>query len=170
MRLLLLVLGATAPLASALAIASAPRSLAQRPHYNSMPQLGSVAAPRRSGVATMADATDYKQIATYPTATALQCALIASVFKGIDTVVGTLPGFAIPPIFLFLSLRSRVFSLLPASRPKRSDQDGNATPREVKRPSWTPPGIAFPFIWSTISLLRAFSSLLVWHLRRMLST
>ena len=26
---------------------------------------------------------------------------------------------------------------------------------DVKRPSWTPPGIAFPFIWLTITALRA---------------
>ena len=34
---------------------------------------------------------------------------------------------------------------------------------EVKRPSWTPPGFAFPIIWITISLLRAASSTLVWR-------
>jgi len=40
-------------------------------------------------------------------------------------------------------------------------QGGSATPVEVKRPSWTPPGIAFPFIWLTITALRAASSLVV---------
>ena len=33
----------------------------------------------------------------------------------------------------------------------------------MKRPSWTPPGFAFPIIWITISLLRAASSTLVWR-------
>ena len=35
--------------------------------------------------------------------------------------------------------------------------------RQVKRPSWTPPGIAFPFIWLTISALRAASTTLIWR-------
>ena len=107
-------------------------------------------------------AVDYPQIAKYPVATAGQVALIAAVFKGIDSLV-TLPTFCVPPIFLFLSLRSRVFSFLPAQRPNRAEQDGNATPAEIKRPSWTPPGIAFPFIWLTISCLRAASSTVIWR-------
>ena len=59
------------------------------------------------------------------------------------------------------SLASSPF--LPAQRPNRAEQDGNATPAEIKRPSWTPPGIAFPFIWLTISCLRAASSTLIWR-------
>jgi len=107
-------------------------------------------------------AVDYPQIAKYPIAIAGQVALIGALFKGIDSLV-TLPTFCVPLIFLFLSLRSRVFSFLPAQRPNRAEQDGNATPSEIKRPSWTPPGIAFPFIWITISCLRAASSTLIWR-------
>ena len=110
---------------------------------------------------------DFKQLAVYPLATTVQFALIAGIFKAIDYVIGTLPSALVPPIFLFLSLRSRVFSCLSAKRPPRGgyDDEGSrvATPKEVKRPSWTPPGIAFPFIWITISFLRASSSLLVWR-------
>lgn len=98
----------------------------------------------------------------YNTATVLEFALLASAFRGIDAL-GSIPGFCVPPLFAFLSLRSRVFSPLPASRPDRSAQAGKATPIEVKRPSWTPPGIAFPIIWTSISLLRATSALLSWR-------
>ena len=106
--------------------------------------------------------TDYARLAIYPSATLAQFCVITAVFKLIDMVL-TLPAAAVPPLFLFLSLRSRVFSFLSASRPDRAAQDGKATPRDVKRPSWTPPGFAFPIIWITISMLRASSSLLVWR-------
>ena len=66
-----------------------------------------------------------------------------------------LPKPAVWLLFAFLSLRSRVVSLLDNSRPNREAQKGKATPVDVKRPSWTPPGIAFPFIWLTITALRA---------------
>jgi tryptophan-rich sensory protein len=102
------------------------------------------------------------QVVKYKAATVVEFALLASAFRGVDAL-GTIPGFCIPPLFVFLSLRSRVLSPLPASRPNRSAQSGKATPVDVKRPSWTPPGIAFPIIWSTISLLRATSALLSWR-------
>ena len=35
------------------------------------------------------------------------------------------------------------------------------TPADTIRPWWTPPGIAFPFIWLTITGLRAISSMIV---------
>ena len=108
-------------------------------------------------------AVDLARCATYPLATATQFALIAGIFKLADATLGALPSVLVPPIFAFLSLRSRVFSVLSASRPKRSEQGGTAMPEDVKRPSWTPPGIAFPFIWLTITMLRAASSLLVWR-------
>jgi len=78
--------------------------------------------------------TDFKQLAVYPLATAGEFAVIASLFKAIDTTVGVLPSFIVPPIFLFLSLRSRVFALLPAKRPPRGGFEGSATPKDVKRP------------------------------------
>ena len=105
---------------------------------------------------------DVLQIAKYPLATAGEIGTIAVLLKAVDALPWTLPTFAVPPLFFFLSLRSRIFSFVPASRPKRAEQDGAPTPKEVKRPSWTPPGIAFPFIWLTISCLRAASSTLVW--------
>lgn len=115
------------------------------------------------------DAIDWARIATYPIATIGEFAVIAALFRLLD-VTAKLPIFLVPPLFLFLSLKSRVFSLLPASRPPRggfeNEEEGKPkapVPKEVKRPSWTPPGIAFPFIWLTISCLRAASSTLIWR-------
>jgi hypothetical protein len=63
-------------------------------------------------------------------------------------------------LFFTLSLRSRVFSPLDNSRPAASKND--PVFRDRKRPSWQPPLVAFPIIWSTISILRTVSSFLVW--------
>jgi benzodiazapine receptor len=61
--------------------------------------------------------------------------------------------------FLFNALRSRTFSPLNAARPKTADEKNAIAER--KRPSWMPPPLAFPIIWSSIALLRAFSSVAV---------
>ncbi len=107
---------------------------------------------------------DWVQTAKYPAATAVQFGLIAAFFRGVDALV-TLPGPLVPPLFAFLSLRSRLFSPLPANRPPRGgfNVDGKRvpTPADTIRPWWTPPGIAFPFIWLTITGLRAASTLIV---------
>jgi len=113
--------------------------------------------------------TDWSRLlVVYPGATLTEFSIIAALLKAVDTLV-TLPTAAVPPLFFFLSLRSRIFSVLPASRPPRggyeNEEEGKRkapVPTEVKRPSWTPPGIAFPFIWLTISVLRAASSTMVW--------
>ena len=118
--------------------------------------------------ASPADGIDWAQMAKYPVATIGEFSIIAALFKSIDTLV-TLPTIVVPFIFLFLSLRSRIFSFLPASRPPRGgfeNEEGKPKApvrKEVKRPAWTPPGIAFPFIWLTISVLRASSSTLIWR-------
>ena len=87
-------------------------------------------------------------------------------FDGVDALAAraqaTLPSPVVGLMFAFLSLRSRVFSLLDNSRPNREEQGGGATPMDIKRPAWTPPGIAFPFIWLTITGLRAVSSAMVY--------
>lgn len=102
------------------------------------------------------------QLSKYPVATFTEWALISSLFLAIDSVV-TLPAFTVPPLFFFMSLRSRIFSPLLASRPNRAAQGGKATPSNRKVPDWMPPGIAFSYIWLTISGLRASSSFLVWR-------
>ena len=118
----------------------------------------------RPAVVPVSMSIDLVQTAKYPVATAAQFGLIAATFKAVD-LVGTLPAPLVPPLFAFLSLRSRLFSPLSANRPPRGGYtvDGKQvpTPEETKRPWWTPPGIAFPFIWLTITALRAASSLVV---------
>ena len=95
-----------------------------------------------------------RETVKYVGATAVQYKLLMVALSGVDKLV-KLPKPAVWLLFAFLSLRSRVVSLLDNSRPNREAQKGKATPVDVKRPSWTPPGIAFPFIWLTITALRA---------------
>ena len=63
-------------------------------------------------------------------------------------------------LFFFLSIRSRIFSPLDNSRPKASKNDPIFKDRI--RPSWQPPAIAFPIIWTTISILRTISAYLIY--------
>jgi tryptophan-rich sensory protein len=61
---------------------------------------------------------------------------------------------------LFSSVRTRVFSPLDNSRPKASAEDKAFT---RAKPWWQPPPLAFPIIWSTIAVLRAVSSTMVYR-------
>lgn len=71
------------------------------------------------------------------------------------------PKYLFTAFFLLISIRSRIFSPLPAPRPTVA---GTRTELESEqRPPWTPPAIAFPIVWSLIGLLRAGSSVLVWE-------
>jgi len=63
--------------------------------------------------------------------------------------------------FGFMSVKSRTFSFLDNSRP--SSKSLKQRNREMKTPSWMPPPIAFPIIWSTIGVLRTISSFIVWE-------
>lgn len=111
-----------------------------------------------------AAAIDLVDVVKYAFATSTQFGLVYAVFRALDHVgFGSLPTACVPPLFAFLSLRSRIFSPLDNRRPDRKAQGGAATPATTKRPSWTPPGIAFPIIWSTISLLRTISATIVWR-------
>jgi len=105
---------------------------------------------------------DLGSLAKYPLATAAEFGLIASCLRGLDAI-GKLPTPLVPMLFAFLSLRSRLFSPISARRPPRGGFEGKATPTDIKRPSWTPPGIAFPFIWLAITGLRATSATIVWR-------
>lgn len=84
---------------------------------------------------------------------------LALVEKGAAAVAALpkAPSFAAPTMvwlyFAFLALRSRVFSPLDNSRPKVAQEREQIN--EKKRPSWMPPPIAFPIVWSTIAVLRA---------------
>lgn len=110
---------------------------------------------------------EYADSAKHTVATGgMQFSLLAGMLKLVDTVVAknnmNLPVPVVGILFVFLSLRSRVASVLDNSRPNRDAMEGKATPSNVKRPSWTPPGIAFPIIWLTITALRGILSAMVY--------
>jgi translocator protein len=108
---------------------------------------------------------DWRSIGKYFAATATQIAVMIYLTNWLS--VGIVRSDFTPAIqktivgfwFLFNALRSRVFSPLNASRPKTSDEKTAIAQR--KRPSWMPPPLAFPVIWSSIAVLRAFSSVAV---------
>mmetsp|Transcript_12792 Transcript_12792/g.43312 ORF Transcript_12792/g.43312 Transcript_12792/m.43312 type:complete len:242 (+) Transcript_12792:3-728(+) len=105
-----------------------------------------------------------EEVAKYAFATGAQFALVVLFFRLLDLLpLAQAPAWAVAPVFTFLSLRSRVFSCLDNRRPDRAAQGGAATPAEVKRPAWTPPGKVFPIIWSTITVLRSMAGALAWE-------
>jgi tryptophan-rich sensory protein len=61
----------------------------------------------------------------------------------------------------FMSLKSRVFSPLDNSRPSANKNDPNFNKNRL-RPSWTPPPLAFPIIWTSIGVLRTVSTVLIY--------
>lgn len=63
--------------------------------------------------------------------------------------------------FAFMSLRSRVFSVLDNSRPRVADEAKEIQQR--KRPSWMPPPFVFPIVWTTIAVLRTVSSSIIFE-------
>lgn len=69
--------------------------------------------------------------------------------------------FSVFVTMLFMSVRSRVLSPLDNSRPKASASDKAFN--RIK-PWWQPPPLAFPIIWSTIALLRAISTTIVYRM------
>ena len=76
-------------------------------------------------------------------------------------ITSGLPSALVSIFMLFMSLRSRVFSPLDNSRPSASKDD--PVFRDRLKPSWTPPPLAFPFIWSTIALLRTISTVMIFQ-------
>eukprot|EP01036_Dinobryon_divergens_P031293 gene31293-40663_t len=67
---------------------------------------------------------------------------------------------AVFAVFAFLALRSRIFSPLDNSRPSALPDDPVFKKRAV--PTWMPPRLAFPIVWSVITVLRAASTVLVY--------
>jgi tryptophan-rich sensory protein len=76
-------------------------------------------------------------------------------------IVNTVPSALVALFVLFMSLKSRIFSPLDNSRPKPSNQD--PTFRDRLRPSWTPPPLAFPIIWSSIAVLRTIATVMIFQ-------
>jgi tryptophan-rich sensory protein len=73
-------------------------------------------------------------------------------------IVNTVPSALVALFVLFMSLKSRIFSPLDNSRPKPSNQD----PKRLK-PSWQPPPLAFPIIWSSIAVLRTIATVMIFQ-------
>ncbi len=57
--------------------------------------------------------------------------------------------------FAFMTLRSRLFSLLDNTR-------NSGRYNSIQRPGWAPPPLAFPIVWMSIAVLRVVSAYLVW--------
>ena len=97
---------------------------------------------------------------------------IAATFAGLDNLADAtvgrdqIPSGVVIALFMFLSLRSRLFSPLSNKRPDlkkavQGEETGGFNDRVM--PSWTPPGVTFPIMWVlVVAPLRAFSTSLVW--------
>jgi tryptophan-rich sensory protein len=114
---------------------------------------------------------DYLAIVSYITATGIQWTLLVTFvhlfqiffinrLRSSFPKMKALEPFGVFLLFLFLSLRSRVFSVLDNSRPKPTKTDPVF---QRKMPSWQPRPLVFPIVWSIISLLRGSSTALVYH-------
>ena len=125
-----------------------------------------IAAARASGSSESgSSAIEPSRIWHYGSATAMQfvgwCAVL-SVLRfvlPIPSPLSTLSRIPVALLFLFLSFRSRVLSPLDNRRPT-VESESEAARRRI-RPSWTPPPLAFPLIWSAVGALRTASSVLV---------
>lgn len=127
-------------------------------------EAGAEATPDPSG-----KVVDYAQLGQYVWATAAEVAIIFGVMFLLQQLCGFIPEIASQVLagafFLVMSVKSRTFAVLDASRPNDKGQDATMPKiyTEIKRPSWSPPGIVFPIVWSTIGLLRTISSFLIWE-------
>mmetsp|Transcript_33087 Transcript_33087/g.43559 ORF Transcript_33087/g.43559 Transcript_33087/m.43559 type:complete len:293 (+) Transcript_33087:43-921(+) len=110
---------------------------------------------------------DTEALVRYFGATALQMGTINIVLFALNYGLGMLGEYeliqkvAVFLFFGFMSVKSRTFSILDNSRPNPESQSKRNA--EMKRPSWMPPPLAFPIIWSTIGLLRAISATIIWE-------
>jgi len=137
------------------------------------------AAGRRAPVAPRAAAegaagggggeVDTGALVSYVGATSLQFGALTATLCGLDYLnhavlegISPLAPKAVVGLFyLFLAFRSRVFSPLDNSRPTAASE--KTAIQERKRPSWMPPPLTFPIVWSTIGVLRSVSSVMVWE-------
>ena len=101
---------------------------------------------------------------TYIGATVAQVAVLTGLLAVLDWGFNYLPTAQLPgwaptaiaaAVFAFITLRSRLFSLLDNTR-------NNGRYKAVQRPNWAPPGIVFPIVWMSIAVLRVVSACLVW--------
>ncbi|HZG38366.1 MAG TPA: tryptophan-rich sensory protein, partial [Nodosilinea sp.] len=107
---------------------------------------------------------DKKATLTYLGATLAQVAAMTALLWGMDVAfgyfnLGSLAPWATTAIacafFAFVTLRSRLFSLLDNTR-------NSGRYKSLQRPGWAPPPLAFPIVWMSIAVLRVVSAYLVW--------
>jgi tryptophan-rich sensory protein len=100
----------------------------------------------------------------YVGATLAQIAALTGLLWGMDVFLGRINTEALPHgsltaiaclFFAFITLRSRLFSILDNSRTR-------SRYTSLQRPGWAPPPLAFPLVWMSIAGLRVVSSYLVW--------
>mmetsp|Transcript_66211 Transcript_66211/g.137970 ORF Transcript_66211/g.137970 Transcript_66211/m.137970 type:complete len:316 (-) Transcript_66211:161-1108(-) len=110
---------------------------------------------------------DLKEIGSYFGGTLAEVAIICAVMFAMQYGLTFLPPLVSQVVvglfFLGMSVKSRIFAIFDASRPMEKEKTMDKVYTEVKRPAWSPPGIVFPIVWSSIGLLRAASSFLVWE-------
>lgn len=110
---------------------------------------------------------DWEALVKYPVGLGVQMALIFGFLKGVDKIVSyyslKIP-FGLSMIFLYaFNLKSSLFSIFPQKK-----TDGQKLTQENweynkrRKPSWTPPGLAFVFGWPLLTFgLRAFTGAMV---------
>ncbi|MEL6384154.1 MAG: tryptophan-rich sensory protein [Cyanobacteria bacterium J06626_18] len=100
----------------------------------------------------------------YLGATLAQVTALTGLLWGMDFALDSLNSETLPQgtmtaiacgFFAFVTLRSRLFSILDNTR-----NSGRYT--SIQRPGWAPPPLAFPIVWMSIAVLRVVSSYLVW--------
>lgn len=121
---------------------------------------------RDKTVQTDLDNPQWDQAATvgYVGATIAQIGVMTALLWLMDLGFSHLPLDGLPTwvrpaiagaFFAFVTLRSRLFSLLDNTR-----NSGRYT--SIQRPGWAPPPLAFPIVWMSIAVLRVVSAYLVW--------
>ncbi len=107
---------------------------------------------------------DKKATLTYLGATIAQIAAMTGLLWAMDFALGRFDTVALPQgamgviacaFFAFVTLRSRLFSLLDNTR-------NSGRYKSLQRPGWAPPPLAFPIVWMSIAVLRVVSAYLVW--------
>lgn len=107
---------------------------------------------------------DKRATLTYGGATIAQVAAMTGLLWLMDIAFGSFNTAVLPQgvltaiacgFFAFVTLRSRLFSLLDNTR-----NSGRYT--SLQRPGWAPPPLAFPIVWMSIAVLRVVSAYLVW--------
>ncbi|HSM81899.1 MAG TPA: tryptophan-rich sensory protein [Nodosilinea sp.] len=101
---------------------------------------------------------------TYLGATIAQVAAMTGLLWAMDFALGRVDTAGLPQgamgaiaaaFFAFVTLRSRLFSLLDNTR-------NSGRYKSLVRPGWAPPPLAFPIVWMSIAVLRVVSACLVW--------